>query len=71
VTFLIFRWALGGILGMIALRLHDEGWWSDALMKGAMSPSPTPEARARFFLICTLLPELPLAAFLAMFLHRD
>lgn len=66
-----FTRVMGGLFGMLVLRAHDEGLWDDALLKGAMAPPPTPEARMRFLVMCVFLPELPLAGLIYAWATRD
>lgn len=67
----VFTRIAGALFGFAALHAHDEGLWDDALLKGVMRPSPSPEARFKFLVLCTLFPELPVAGILYRWLHRD
>lgn len=53
----LIAWAVtrfvGALLGLVILHGLDEGLWL---------PPPTPEARFRFLVLCTMLPEVVLTA---------
>jgi hypothetical protein len=61
----------GAFFGMLILHALDEGLFDEALLRGAMVPAPTPAARFKFLVVCTLVPELPIAAMLcALWIKR-
>ena len=63
-----FLTVVGGLVGVFLLKTLDEGLWDRALLKGAMLPDPTPRERLIFLALCTLFPEIAIAACLALFL---
>lgn len=60
----------GAVFGLFVLRAIDEGLWDDALLKGSMMPPPTPENRMKFVMLCTALPEIPMAMLLTHLLRK-
>jgi hypothetical protein len=65
VIWFLLRWTIGAGIGIALLRVFDEKRFDDALLSGAWIPPPTPEARFRFLVLCTLVPEIPIAGILA------
>lgn len=67
---LFFIWmitrVLGAACGLIMLRALDDGLLDESLLTGALTPPPTPEARFRFLVFWTLLPEVQLSFCLAL-----
>lgn len=61
---------MGAMLGFAILHALDEGLLDEALLSGAMIPPPTPEARFKFLVLCTLVPEIPVAGMLASWVAK-